>query len=266
MKIGQIVFDNKGYEYSLEKILPDNSGYLVRRFYIFSEADEYCEEIGNEVIFLEKVYTEKPVEAKLKEIEELDKKIKKLKSEFLEKQREIERIENTPAEKLLKDKLKEIKGADILIDALTSNLSLYQLDVNYCNVCELTYGAVAVNLKTKDVLLFKQDIGDTWQQEYLYKNYHTSQEVAEKAAIQRIITGFYNPPYNYSEALKLDKLFDKYGQTRPQKWIDDLINIKNKEIKNSKTFIENREKEIQECEEKIKKEKEKIKLLESEVK
>lgn len=264
MEIGQVVYDKKGYEYELKQILPDNSGYLVQRIYIFTEADEYYEEVGNEVIFLEKVYTEKPVEAKLKEIEELDKKIAKLKFELSNKQEEIERLENISTEKLLKERLKEIKGADILIDALTNNLSLYQLDVNYCNVCELTYGAVAVNLKTKDVLLFKHDIGDTWQQKYLYKNYYISQEKAEKAAIQRIITGFYNIPYNYSEALKLDKLFDKYGQIRPQKWIDDLINIKNKEIKNSKIFIENREKEIQECEEKIKKEKEKIKLLESE--
>lgn len=264
MKIGQVVYDKKGYEYELKQILPDNSGYLVQRIYIFTEADEYYEEVGNEVIFLEKVYTEKPVEAKLKEIEELDKKIAKLKFELSNKQEEIEKLENISTEKLLKERLKEIKGADILIDALTNNLSLYQLDVNYCNVCELTYGAVAVNLKTKDVLLFKYDIGDTWRQEYLYKNYYISQEKAEKAAIQRITTGFYNIPYNYSEALKLDKLFDKYGQIRPQKWIDDLKNTKNKEIENSNIIIENRKKEILECEEKIKKEKEKIKLLESE--
>lgn len=270
-----IVYDENGKEYLLEG--KTDYGFLVRPIfdipnYYYMDGHEMYEhymEYGD--IIVKKVIYKKPPKQKIEE--EIKKLLKK--KEDLEKiiehkeklNKQLSYVETLTPEQALEKKLKEISFVDAekLIKLLKHEIPTFTVTKGN-HIQEEDYNYVGISLKMDNHIIplrYRHSQGDFEQvQMYDEKRFNTLEE-AEKELLRRIKNGNYPQnfiyPYEYTtKCFDYDKLFDKYNEERPEKWLIHLDKIKQYQEKELQKEIDEIGDDIKKLQEKVKAKQERI--------
>ena len=243
MKKGDVVFDLKGNEYIYE--CSTEVGHLVYPVYVYQTWPDgmFEEEKSDKMELLKEVYPSAPI-PKLNEI------IKEQREQILSNNEAIKRFKSEiekDAKTMLQDKLKEIKGADTLIEALTGEYKLYLLENGVPR--EFNYGVVGLDLQDGSIKYLCNEPYSKEYREASLEGKYTSLEEVERVALDRVKHGQY-PRFIWGNK-EVDKLFDKYHEERPESWINYLKEIDRKQKEEKELEILRKEKHIKEEQEKL---------------
>lgn len=270
-----IVYDENGKEYLLEG--ETDYGFLVRPIYdnpnyYYMDGHEMCEhdmEYGD--IIVKKVIYKEPPKQKIEgEIQELLKRKEELEKYIEQKEKlnkQLSYVERLTPEQVFEKKLKEVGfvNAERLIKLLKHEIPTFTVTKGN-HIQEEDYSYVGISLKMDNhiiLLRYRHSDGDFEQvQIYDEKRFGTLEE-AEKELLRRIKNGNYPQnftyPYEYTtKCFDYDKLFDKYNEERPEKWLIHLDKIKQYQEKELQKEIDNRLNKIEELKEEIKAKQERI--------
>ena len=264
-----VVYDEQGKEYLLEG--EADFGFFVRPIYdnpnyYYMNGHEMCEhdmEYGD--IIVKKVIYKEPPKQKIEgEIQELLKRKEELEKHIEQKEKlnkQLSDVETLTPEQVFEKKLKEISfvNAERLIKLLKHEIPTFTVTKGN-HIQEEDYNYVGISLKMDNHIIplrYRHSDGDFEQaQIYNEKRFNTLEE-AEKELLKRIKNGSYPQnftyPYEYTtKCFDYDKLFDKYSEERPEKWLAHLDKVKQYQEKELQKEIDAIEDDIKKLQEKIK--------------
>ena len=188
-EIKQVVYDELGNQYALERKINDNEFIVTELF----EGEPY-QEVYNEPpvgtiiegkqIILNRIYKYPPIrkhDEVCKKIKCAERELAKLNREIELKKVELEELKNSDISEILKKRMREYKNLDILIDYIVGKYPLFEV-TQFGDVIEKSEEIIGYNVKYQEVFLLKSyDFGESYKRMNLAKPimYHNVEE-AEK--------------------------------------------------------------------------------------
>ncbi|WP_372520907.1 hypothetical protein [Candidatus Ruminimicrobiellum ovillum] len=214
-KIKQVVYDELGNQYALEKKISDNEFVVTELF-----EGELFQEVYNEPpisnmiegkqIVLNCIYKNPPIrkyDELCGKIKSAERKLEQLNKEINLKEVELEELKNSDISEILKRRMKEYKNLDILIDYIAGKYPVFEVS-QFGDVIEKNEEIIGYNVKYQEVFLLKSyNFGESYTRINLAKPimYHDIDE-AEKRAIEILKEN----PYKLNSISKIKKTEELY--------------------------------------------------------